>query len=74
MRMILKILSFVGLILTIVPSVLVFANIIELSTHKNLMLLGTVLWFMTAPFWLNKKKQNGLVNFEQFSKHSFKVK
>jgi hypothetical protein len=55
MRTILKILSFVGLILTIVPAVLVFVNIIELTTHKNLMLLGTILWFGTAPFWMNKK-------------------
>ncbi|MBC8184960.1 hypothetical protein H8E88_28030 [candidate division KSB1 bacterium] len=58
MKLILIILSLLGLILTIVPAVLVFANIIELSTHKNLMLIGTVLWFVTVPFWMNKRNEH----------------
>jgi hypothetical protein len=56
MKTILKILSFIGLILTLVPSLLVFVNTIDLSTNKNLMMLGTVLWFFTAPFWMNQRK------------------
>ncbi|MCJ8166549.1 hypothetical protein MKJ04_17015 [Pontibacter sp. E15-1] len=56
MQTILKILSFLGLALTIVPSLLVFSGVIELSFHKTLMLAGTLLWFFTAPFWLNKTK------------------
>ncbi|MHA6247381.1 hypothetical protein ACXYMU_05540 [Pontibacter sp. CAU 1760] len=54
MQLILKILSYLGLALTIVPSILVFSGAIELSFHKTLMLVGTLLWFVTAPFWLNK--------------------
>ncbi len=60
MSMILKTLSLLSLIFTIVPAVLVFANIIELSTHKNFMLLGTVLWFETVPFWMDKKNTHSL--------------
>lgn len=52
---ILKIISAIGLILTLGPSVLVFLGLIPLETHKILMLIGTVLWFATAPFWMNKK-------------------
>jgi hypothetical protein len=55
MRAILKILSFIGLILTVVPSFLVFSGSITLDMHKWLMLLGTILWFVSAPFWMNKK-------------------
>lgn len=56
MQFILKVLSYIGLILTVVPSFLVFAGVIELSFHKTLMLIGTLLWFLTAPFWMNKEK------------------
>lgn len=55
MKTILKILSFIGLILTVVPSFMVFNDSITLDMHKWLMLLGTILWFATAPFWMNKK-------------------
>ena len=57
MQTILKILSYIGLLLTVVPSFLVFAGVIELSFHKILMLIGTLLWFGTAPFWLNKSEE-----------------
>jgi high-affinity Fe2+/Pb2+ permease len=59
MKPILILLSFTGLMLTILPAVLVFQGIIEKDLHKNLMLTGTALWFVTAPFWIGKKgKQN----------------
>lgn len=54
MKTLLKILSAIGLILTLLPSFLVFAGVIEFDTHKLLMLIGTILWFATAPFWMNK--------------------
>lgn len=55
MQLLLKYISFTGLILTIVPSILVFLNIIEIESHKQLMILGTILWFCTSPLWINKK-------------------
>ncbi len=52
----LKIVSFTGLALTLIPSIMVFSNGFDLDSCKNLMLLGTILWFGTSPFWMNKKK------------------
>jgi hypothetical protein len=57
MLTILKILSFTGLGFTIFPSVLVLAGAIDMEMNKNLMLIGTVLWFGTAVFWMNRKKK-----------------
>jgi hypothetical protein len=45
-----------GLVLTIVPSVLVFAQDMTLETHKHLMLFGMILWFVTAPFWMKEQE------------------
>jgi hypothetical protein len=50
----LKILSFIGLCLTIIPSVLVFKDIISLDLYKDLMLGGSLIWLINAPFWINK--------------------
>ncbi|MGF7140593.1 hypothetical protein [Roseimarinus sediminis] len=52
MKTLLKIISLIGLILTIVPSILVLNGIVELKTHFNLMLVGMILWFSTAIFWM----------------------
>lgn len=57
MQSILKIISYIGLLLTVVPAFLVFSGVIELSFHKTLMFIGTLLWFITAPFWMNRQKQ-----------------
>lgn len=45
MKNLLRIISWVGLGLTLVPALLVFAAQIDLATHKWLMLLGLLLWF-----------------------------
>jgi hypothetical protein len=56
MNLLLKIISFAGLGLTILPSVLVFAGTISFELHTNLMFIGMLLWFATAPFWMKEKK------------------
>lgn len=48
----LKILSFIGLGFSILPSMLVFAGKMELEWHYNLMAFGMLLWFATAVFWV----------------------
>jgi hypothetical protein len=58
MNSILKLISFVGLLMTVVPSFLVFSGVILLDTHKWLMLLGTIIWFVSAPFWISKKTRS----------------
>jgi hypothetical protein len=55
MKKILMVISFLGLLLTILPSILVFAGNIEISDHFHLMVWGMVLWFATAPFWMKTK-------------------
>lgn len=56
MNQILKIVSFIGLVLTVLPSYLVFKNVIEFQVHTLLMFIGMILWFATAPFWMKEKK------------------
>lgn len=51
---VLKLISLVGLALTVVPSVLVFVGTIGWGAHATLMVLGTVLWFGSAPFWMKE--------------------
>lgn len=49
-----KTLSYVGLALTVVPSFFVFAGSMAWQMHANLMLGGTLLWFVTAPLWIKR--------------------
>ena len=53
MSVLLKILSALGLGLTVVPAFLVFGGSLAWETHAALMLGGTLLWFATAPFWMH---------------------
>ena len=55
MKRVLIIISFIGLLLTILPSVLVFKGVIEMESHFHLMIVGMVLWFATSPFWMKTK-------------------
>lgn len=52
---VLKIASWLGLILTLGPSLMVFSGTIDFPTHKTLMLVGTVLWFFSRPFISQKE-------------------
>jgi len=51
-----KILALVGLILTLVPSLLFYYTIIDMERMKLYMALGTLLWFSGAIPWLGQKK------------------
>ena len=59
MKGLIKIISVIGLALNIIPAVLVFNNIISFESYKTLMLSGTLMWFLTAPFWVNENKKKG---------------
>lgn len=52
MSTVLKLVSLAGLVLTVGPAFFVFAGSITWGTHATLMGVGTVLWFVTAPFWM----------------------
>lgn len=56
MKILLIVISVVGLALTIVPSILVFMQEISFESHKQLMFGGMILWFFTAPFWIKEQE------------------
>ncbi len=55
MKSIIKIISYLGLGLTIVPAFLVFYQVMTLELYKSMILLGTFVWLVSAPFWIFKK-------------------
>ncbi len=57
MKLIIKIISYIGLGLTLIPSIMVFTGDATLESNKMLMLIGTVLWFISAPSWMNKVEE-----------------
>lgn len=59
MKILLIIISCIGLAMSIVPSVLVFLGKMDMQTNTTLMAIGMVLWFGTSPFWINSKTDNG---------------
>lgn len=54
----LKYISFLGLGLTLLPSIFVFRGDMSLELHKTLALIGTIIWITTAPFWINKSQKH----------------
>jgi uncharacterized membrane protein len=56
MKTLLIILSLGGLVLTVIPSVLVFLQEITLEDHKLYMIFGMIMWFTTAPFWIKEQE------------------
>ena len=62
MRSILQIISLLALIALTLPSVLFLAGRLELDMVKWLMILATIVWFVTAALWM--WKDNGDVQQE----------
>jgi len=57
MKLLIKFISYIGLVLTLIPSLLVFTGNISLDSCKMLMLIGTIVWFVSAPGWMNKAEK-----------------
>jgi hypothetical protein len=62
MRPILQIVSLLALIALTLPSIIFLAGRMELNTVKWLMLLASIIWFVTATPWM--WKDNGAENQE----------
>jgi uncharacterized membrane protein len=58
MKTILKLLSALALLILPVVPLLQLTGIGSAELSKSGLLVGTVLWFITAPFWMNKKTGN----------------
>jgi hypothetical protein len=59
MRSILQIISLLALIVLTLPSVLFLAGRLELDMVKWVMLLATIVWFVTASLWMWKDNGDG---------------
>jgi hypothetical protein len=58
MKILLKTLSLIAILMTIVPSILVFNGNLDLETNKKIMTVGMLLWFAVTPFWMDKKAKS----------------
>ena len=61
MKQILQFISLVGLLMTILPPVFFFLGKISHPTQDLLMLIGAIVWFGSAVFWLGSKVKNKAV-------------
>jgi hypothetical protein len=52
----LKLVSWLGLALTLLPSLFVFSGALPLDRFKDVVLAGSLLWLLTAPFWINRDR------------------
>ena len=52
MRIVSILISIAGLALTVVPSFFVMYQQITWTLHAQLMFVGMVLWFISAPVWI----------------------
>jgi len=55
-KRILQSVSFAGLILSIVPAMLMFGGTLSREAYRQLMVLGMIMWFSTAVFWIRKNR------------------
>lgn len=52
-----KIISWLSLIAVIAPSIMFMAGRMELPQVKNVMLIATIVWFVSAYFWMWHKAE-----------------
>ena len=57
MKKIMAVFALVGLALTLIPSFLVFMGNITPILNKQLMAVGTIIWFVAAPIWFRKSRK-----------------
>lgn len=54
MKNIAKIISYLGLALTLLPAFFVFYGLLSFDMYKWIMALGTIMWFSGASFGIKK--------------------
>ncbi len=55
MKTVFKTVSYLALVGTLAPPILYFNDAITLSLTKTLLLIAALVWFGTAPFWMEHK-------------------
>lgn len=56
MRKLLQALSWLGLVGTLLPAALHLFGLVALDDVKTLMLVSAILWFVTTPVWMERKR------------------
>ena len=57
MKLLIKFISYISLGMTLIPSFLVFTGNLSFDSSKMLMFIGTIIWFISAPSWMNKPEE-----------------
>ena len=57
MKKVLKLASWLALAGILVPPILYFSDVISQPRLETVMLVATITWFVTSPFWMNDKSQ-----------------
>ncbi len=57
MKNLIKFISYTGLGMTLLPSFLVFTGNMSLDLSKMLTFIGTIIWFISSPSWMNKAEE-----------------
>ncbi len=52
MVLVVKLISWISLVALIVPAIAFLAGSMELDQVKTIMLISTVIWFVTAAMWM----------------------
>ena len=58
MKKLLPVISGLGLALVVIPAFLYFAGVTDKPQMKTLMLIGTALWFASAPIWMGRNEES----------------
>ncbi len=58
MRLIAKIVALTSLLLLTLPSLLYLAGRVGLDTVKPIMILATIVWFVSASYWMWPRAEN----------------
>lgn len=59
MKTALRLVSYLGLALTVLPAFFVLAGSLSLPVYYKIINAGMVLWFATAIFWIKAEKTEG---------------
>ena len=57
MKIGLKIISYIALLILIAAPIGVYLGKVEPGTSNTCMMVATILWFATAPFWMGRKEE-----------------
>lgn len=60
----LPLISIVAVVAVILPSILFLFSVITLEQVKITALIGTIVWFATAPLWIGRDKASDLDSSE----------